>query len=186
MNQIQKELVLIRQAIEQMSRGLIVSTRGWRVVLMSGQAQRWLTEYFGCPVEEKKCLPQAVKQWVEVQEAGLPVKNGASILYKTLASGKRGERLVARLVSDQEQHILILNEQLPSFPRNSLSRFGVTQREGEVLSWVAQGKTNEQIGAILSISHRTVGKHLERVYEKLGVETRTSAATFILTSNPQL
>ena len=183
---IEKELALIRQAIEKMGRGLIVLTRGWRVVLISGQAQRLLTEYFGYPVEGKKCLPHAVKQWIEVQEAGLPVKNGASIPYRTLALGKRGERLVARLVSDQEQHILILNEQLPSFPTNSLDRFGLTQREGEMLAWVAQGKTNEEIGAILTISPRTVGKHRERIYDKLGVETRTSAATFILTSNLQL
>lgn len=184
MNPIQKELAFVRLAIEKIGRGLIVLTRGWRVVLISGQAQRWLTEYFGQPVAEKKCLPQGVKEWIEVQEAYLPVKNGASMPYKTLASRKGGERLLARLVSDQEQHILILNEQLPSFPTNALDRFGVTNREGEVLSWVAQGKTNEQIGAILSISPRTVGKHLERIYEKLGVETRTSAATFILTSTP--
>ena len=159
-------------------------TRAWRVVLISGQAQRWLTEYFGCPVEGKKCLPQAVKQWIEVQEGGFPIKNGASIPYKTLVSGKGGERLVARLVSDRDQYILILNEQLPSFPTNSLDRFGLTQREGEVLSWVAQGKTNEETGAILSISPRTVGKHLERIYDKLGVETRTSAATFLLNFDP--
>jgi len=183
---IEKELALIRQAIEKMGRGLIVLTRAWRVVLMSGQAQRWLTEYFDCPVEGKKCLPHAVRQWIEVQEAGSSDKNGASIPYKTLASGKGGERLVARLVSDQEQHILILNEQLPSFPTNSLDRFGLTQREGEVLTWVAQGKTNEETGAILSISPRTVGKHLERIYDKLGVETRTSPATFLLNSNPLL
>ncbi len=106
--------------------------------------------------------------------------------YETLTLGRHGECVGAQLVSDQEQHILILNEQLPSFPANALDRFGVTNREGEVLSWVAQGKTNEQIGAILSISPRTVDKHLERIYEKLGVETRTSAATFILTSNQQL
>lgn len=171
-----------------MGRGLIVLTRAWRVVLISGQAQRWLTEYFGQRVaEKKKCLPQGVKQWIEVQEACLPVKNGASMPYKTLASGKGGERLLARLVSDQEQHILILIEQLPSFSTNSLDRFGLTQREGEVLTWVALGKTNEGIGAILSISPRTVGKHLERIYEeKLGVGTRTSAATSILTPTPPL
>ncbi len=178
--------MLIRQAIEKMGRGLIVLTRAWRVDLINDQAQRWLAKYFGRLVGAEKSLPHAVKHWIEVQEAGSSDKNGSSIPYRTLASGERGERLVARLVSDQEQHILILNEQLPSFPANSLDRFGLTQREGEVLSWVAQGKTNEETGAILSISPRTVGKHLERIYEKLGVETRTSAATFILTSNPQL
>jgi DNA-binding CsgD family transcriptional regulator len=51
----------------------------------------------------------------------------------------------------------------------------LTAREREVLEWVAAGKTNRDIGAILGASPRTIEKHLERVYEKLGVETRTAA-----------
>jgi DNA-binding CsgD family transcriptional regulator len=52
----------------------------------------------------------------------------------------------------------------------------LTAREREVLHWVAGGKTNRDIAAILGASPRTVEKHLERIYEKLGVETRTAAA----------
>ncbi len=53
---------------------------------------------------------------------------------------------------------------------------GLTARESEVLRWVAAGKSDAQIGAILRISARTVQKHLQNVYDKLGVETRTAAA----------
>jgi DNA-binding response OmpR family regulator len=53
---------------------------------------------------------------------------------------------------------------------------GLTAREAEVLEWVAAGKTNRDIAAILDISPRTVTKHLERIFVKLGVETRTAAA----------
>ena len=52
----------------------------------------------------------------------------------------------------------------------------LTAREGEVLLWVARGKTNRDIADILGMSPRTVNKHLEHVFEKLGVETRTAAA----------
>lgn len=52
----------------------------------------------------------------------------------------------------------------------------LTPRESEVLEWVAAGKSDAQIGAILDISPRTVGKHLQHLYEKLGVESRTAAA----------
>jgi DNA-binding CsgD family transcriptional regulator len=52
----------------------------------------------------------------------------------------------------------------------------LTPREREVLRWVAAGKTDRDIAAILGISPRTVHKHLQHVYEKLGVETRTAAA----------
>lgn len=51
----------------------------------------------------------------------------------------------------------------------------LTPREREVLDWVAAGKTNRDVAAILGASPRTVEKHLERIYEKLGVETRTAA-----------
>jgi DNA-binding CsgD family transcriptional regulator len=50
-----------------------------------------------------------------------------------------------------------------------------TAREGEVLQWLAAGKTDKDIGTILGISPRTVHKHLQSVYEKLGVECRTAA-----------
>lgn len=60
---------------------------------------------------------------------------------------------------------------------------GLTPREADVLFWVVRGKTNGEIGEILSRSPRTVGKHLERIYEKLGVETRTAAAALAFSMN---
>jgi DNA-binding CsgD family transcriptional regulator len=51
----------------------------------------------------------------------------------------------------------------------------LTARERQVLRWVAAGKTNRDIGAILGARPRTIEKHLERIYEKLGVENRTAA-----------
>ncbi|WP_180898608.1 response regulator transcription factor [Martelella soudanensis] len=54
--------------------------------------------------------------------------------------------------------------------------FPLTARESEVLAWIAKGKTNRDIGEILGLSTRTVNKHLETIYIKLGVENRASAA----------
>ena len=56
-----------------------------------------------------------------------------------------------------------------------LEPWGITPREAEVLQWLAAGKTDRDIGALLGCSHRTVHKHLQRIYVKLGVETRTAA-----------
>lgn len=55
---------------------------------------------------------------------------------------------------------------------------GLTRRETEVLAWVAQGKTNCEVATILGASPRTVQKHLEHIFQKLGVETRTAAAVW--------
>lgn len=60
-------------------------------------------------------------------------------------------------------------------PASTVSPPGLTLREGEVMSWLACGKTDAEIAALLSISPRTVQKHLEHIYVKLGVETRTAA-----------
>jgi DNA-binding CsgD family transcriptional regulator len=65
-----------------------------------------------------------------------------------------------------------------------LSRLPITQREREILALVAIGKTNGEIGTILAISGRTVQKHLEHIFQKLGVETRTAAAIRALSAAP--
>ncbi len=52
----------------------------------------------------------------------------------------------------------------------------LTLRESEVLLWIARGKSNKDIAEILQLSPRTVNKHLEQIFNKLGVENRTSAA----------
>ena len=67
-----------------------------------------------------------------------------------------------------------------------LQTLGITRREAEVLTWVSEGKTNKDIGAILSISPRTVQKHLEHVYQKFAVETRTAAAAMAINRVPLL
>jgi DNA-binding NarL/FixJ family response regulator len=56
-----------------------------------------------------------------------------------------------------------------------LHKLGLTKREAEVLLWVAQGKTSPEIGVILSMSTGTVKKHLEHIFEKLGIENRAAA-----------
>jgi DNA-binding NarL/FixJ family response regulator len=59
--------------------------------------------------------------------------------------------------------------------RRLLHAFGLTSREAEVLLWLSRGKPNRDIGEILNISPRTVNKHLEQVFVKLGVENRAAA-----------
>ncbi len=55
-------------------------------------------------------------------------------------------------------------------------RLGLTRREAQVLLWLGQGKSNRDIATILGLSPRTVNKHLEQIFAKLGVENRATAA----------
>jgi DNA-binding CsgD family transcriptional regulator len=68
-----------------------------------------------------------------------------------------------------------MDEAAMNAPPDLLLGHGLTPREAEVLAWVAQGKTNRETGLILRMSTRTVQKHLERIFAKLGVESRTGA-----------
>lgn len=78
----------------------------------------------------------------------------------------------------RETEVLIrLNELNPRADVGKLQqRLALTDREAEVLLWISYGKSNGMISEVLAISPRTVQKHLERIYEKLGVETRAAAA----------
>jgi DNA-binding CsgD family transcriptional regulator len=70
-----------------------------------------------------------------------------------------------------------LSEEAPAAGVERLrTALGLTSREADVLLWLSRGKTNREIGEILAISPRTVNKHLEQVFTKLGVENRASAA----------
>jgi DNA-binding CsgD family transcriptional regulator len=57
-----------------------------------------------------------------------------------------------------------------------LLKLGLTPRAAEALLWLAQGKTNSEIAAILGITESTVKKHVQEMFDKLGVETRSAAA----------
>ena len=59
---------------------------------------------------------------------------------------------------------------------------GLTPREPDVLLWTARGKSNKDMSEILNISARTVNKHLERVFVKLGVENRAAASSVAMRS----
>jgi DNA-binding NarL/FixJ family response regulator len=61
-----------------------------------------------------------------------------------------------------------------------LLSLGLTEREAEVLFWVAQGKTNPELCVLLDLQLTTVKKHLASIFQKLGVENRTSAAAMAL------
>ncbi|AVS86969.1 DNA-binding response regulator, partial [Paracidovorax avenae] len=90
-----------------------------------------------------------------------------------------GQRLMARPLgaSGLGETMLLLSVQAAGAePAARLPRVDLTPRETEVLSWIAKGKTNRDIADILGMSPRTVNKHLEHIFEKLGVETRTAAA----------
>jgi DNA-binding CsgD family transcriptional regulator len=143
----------LESASEHDSRGLIVLAPGGGIDFASPPARRLIREHFGVPPRDE--LPSALAQWLE---------SGSPTLMRRLAD--------RHLTVDRSGDALLLEEL-----RDEL---GLTPRERQILAWVARGKTNPEIGEILWIAPTTVRRHLENIYVKLGVHTRTAAATRLL------
>ncbi|WP_372659089.1 response regulator [Hydrogenophaga sp.] len=155
---------LAREAVDVAGMGTVVLDARGRIAWRSPQATAWLEQAFG--VAESA---QAAAQWL------------GSVAGEGLAQtdlGRQG-RLLARSMGHDHlgESMLLLTLTPPDSPAvQRLREVALTPRETEVLSWLAKGKTNRDIADILGMSHRTVNKHLEHVFEKLGVETRSAAA----------
>lgn len=100
---------------------------------------------------------------------------GVDYLVKPVVPDELVARLQAHLRVAREMNAAMRARGEELAPAAALLPNPLTQREMDVLQWVACGKTNRDVAEILGMSPRTVNKHLEHIYEKLGVETRTAA-----------
>ncbi len=139
-----------------------------RLTWQTPLARRWLPAYFECVPGE---VPAPLLAWLQGVAAGREAR--------PLSSARGAQQLVCTLQgrTPDEDWLVVLREVSDAATvEATMQALGLTLRESEVLYWVVKGKTNRDIGDILGSSPATVKKHLERVYEKLGVETRTAAA----------
>ena len=169
----QQKLTLVDQALYRLNFGLIFLTLDGKIHLATTGAMQQLTNYLGPQSLRKSGLPAPLWTWVKQRKVALKGKDDGLLQRNPLVLERQGKRLVIRIVFDLDQSLLLLEEQ-PTTAQPEL--LGVSRREGEVLGRVSQGKTNKEIGMILELSPRTVQKHLEHIYRKIGVETRTAAA----------
>jgi DNA-binding NarL/FixJ family response regulator len=156
---------------------LAVTPHDGRIVWQTPLARQWMQAYF--TPSRSVDTPAALGAWLDAtahaRRAGkdhppLSVQRGAArLLFNAVDTG------------NSEQWMVMLREESDAAQVQALTAlFKLTLRESEVLNWVIKGKTNRDIGEILGTSPRTVNKHLEHVFVKLGVETRTAAAALAL------
>jgi DNA-binding NarL/FixJ family response regulator len=145
----------LEAALDKGEQGVLVVGPGRRPAYATARATALVDAYFPDSGRE---LPAAVERWL-AGGAGTP-----------LSVQQNGSRLVVRRVS---RTALLLEEE---------RSLGLSAREAQVLRLAALGQTNRDIADELQISARTVKKHLERVYDKLGVRTRGQAVAVALQS----
>jgi len=155
-----------------------------RIVWLTPGAEQWLADFAeqhgqSATIGMGDWLPPQLADWairlvhaIEPGQAGYadyPAKNSFSA--KIDLSPHLGEYLLLVQKTANEWDLGTVH-----------SVWGLTFREAEILMWISRGKTNKEIGMILDCSPRTVNKHLEHIFEKLGVVTRAAAVTKVLQS----
>ena len=161
---LQEEIAMRREAEEQLrdslDRALLVAAADGKIHFATRLAQTLLTRFFADRAADH--LPNPLQSLL----------NGSG----TTPSLPHGfEAKLLRPASADEMGVLELNCHDAPKPAILLN-LGLTPREAEVLFWMSEGKTNGEIGIILSSARRTVEKHVERILEKLGVENRAAAS----------
>jgi DNA-binding response OmpR family regulator/DNA-binding CsgD family transcriptional regulator len=158
---------------------LVVRERDGRRVWQTALARSLLAEHFG---GDESSTPPEVIAWV-AREA-LRRRAGADPQTLTVARGARRITFALHAMPEDsfdestggEWMVVMRGSDDGSIVEAISLSLELTAREAEVLYWVVKGKTNRDIGDILGTSPRTITKHLEHVFAKLGVETRTAAA----------
>lgn len=178
--QLQSELALLRHGMDTMGQGVVVLTREGQVRLMTARARQLVAEYFWSGSRGTEDLPETLRRWWAHQETLLTRQDDVPAPLEPLVVEREAKRLEVRRLSHEGESLLLLGERWTALQPASLEPLGLTRREAEVLAWVSEGKTDAEIAAILGTSPHTVGKQLERIYQKLGVENRTAAAALAL------
>ncbi|MHB8381795.1 MAG: helix-turn-helix transcriptional regulator [Candidatus Binataceae bacterium] len=169
-----------RNAIERSSNTAVILISDGVVSYTSRRSEQFIEKYFPCDSRiTPSRLPQTLDLWLRSWLSALADKSELlSPIEPREVSAETGRLEIRLFTGDRPGDLsLLLSE---SDARGDLQllqeRLGLNPREAAALLWIARGKTSAETAVILSISRRTVDKHLEHIYQKLGVESRVAAA----------
>jgi DNA-binding CsgD family transcriptional regulator len=166
--------------LERHAQASVIVIRDRKVTVASPRAQSMLEKFFDDePRPHDRSLPELLARWMRCSVAMFRTSGPGTHLIPPLIVARGAERLIVRLVADRAplSVALILEDEASGHDAAPLqAALGLSRREAEVLFWVASGKTSAEAATILALSRRTIDKHLESIFQKLGVETRTAAS----------
>lgn len=162
-------------ALDVFGRYLMAADRRGRLLWSTPQTVKLLSAALKDFTTEQYVLPPKVRHWLADCADQKPGTATETIALSETGTPKAEVSFIGSIGPDE--FLLRLSEGDVASDADTLRRkLALTQREAEVLFWIARGKSNRDIAEILDLSPRTVNKHLEQVYAKLGVENRASAA----------
>ncbi len=151
--------------------GVILIREHRELQFISKNALLSLQTYFPVPADHG--LPPAISTWLD--------RNLGDNTRLPLLTFLGKSRLELSIVEESSDHCLVFTRESEPISNTTIAvRLGVSPREGEVMLWVAAGKSNPEISIILGIALRTVVHHLENIFQKLGLESRHGAICLVL------
>jgi DNA-binding NarL/FixJ family response regulator len=163
-----------RAALDVSGRYLLAVNSAGKIMWATPQAQKLLSDTLSPDSDDDVVLPDPIPQWLDQARKGKPGSKAA--IMAALPGDEQLRLQYMGKLGANEFLLRLARDSGTETPAEFSSELGLTTREGEVLSWLSKGKTNRDIAQILGLSPRTVDKHLEQIYSKLGVENRTAAA----------
>jgi len=167
-------------AMDQASRFLMATNSEGKILWKTPQAASLIEHFINDESIADLRFPDYVKRWLKEQYTA----DSAAPKQFVLTDTDERQLLISYIGrSGSDEYLLrVIEKDFDSIQNRLSTVFGLTAREAEVLTWIANGKANRDIGAILDLSPRTINKHLERIHKKLGVENRTAAAAMALSA----
>jgi DNA-binding CsgD family transcriptional regulator len=153
--------------------------RQYRPVQFAPESRQWINHFFPERPRDHRRLPSTITDWLERRSARETRQSSRAGQGDALIREREGQRLRVSLFPEVSGtgRILVLGLETLRDQANSCQSHGLTRREIEVLLQVEHGKTNGEVAAGLGISALTVRCHLEHIFEKLRVSSRTAAVT---------
>lgn len=165
-------------ALDTTGRHLFAADEEGRLLWWTPQGGRILARVLNTRPAAGTALPAAVGDLIAEAAAG--ATPSTVVITPASDAGAAIEVGVVGRVGQGEFLLRLVSEVRAAIDGGLKDRLHVSDREAQVLTWIAQGKSNRDIGEILGLSPRTINKHLERIFKKIGVENRTSAAVMVL------
>lgn len=169
-----------RTALDAFGRFLLATSHTGTILWCTPQAAKLLGEGFKDFDTDGHVLSDDVQLWLQQCASATPATMPVSIDLKTDKSTVRLRLIYIAQIGGDEFLLRLIEGAIDDDRVLLKQKLKLTEREAEVLLWIARGKSNRDIAEILDLSPRTVNKHLEQIYAKLGVENRASAAALAI------
>ncbi|MBS3951498.1 MAG: response regulator transcription factor [Methylomicrobium sp.] len=173
-----RQMLQVRMALNHSAVSVVTVNTTGEITWMTEAAKTLLQSFSEEHAESEQndfayALPSPIHDWImqtikHFVTTG-PDQAGTDFAYKGIV-------LTMMPCEHSAEYLLFLSKRQETWDMEALREsLGLTGREAEILMWISRGKTNKEVGIILGSSPRTVNKHLEHIFEKLGVSTRAAA-----------